>query len=186
VQGCLKKKQTVFDDFFAAAEFLIANKYTASSRLAIWGGSNGGLLMGAAITQRPELYRAVVCSYPLLDMLRFHKFLEGPYWTSEYGSSENLDQFKYIYAYSPYHRVVNGTKYPSTLFVTGDGDTRVAPLHARKMAARLQTATGSDQPILLLYDTKSGHSGGRPVNKIVEEYTDILSYLFWQLGVDAK
>jgi prolyl oligopeptidase len=184
--GMFEKKQTVFDDFFAAAEFLIANKYTASSKLAIWGGSNGGLLMGAAITQRPELYRAVVCSYPLLDMLRFHKFLEGPYWTSEYGSSENLDQFKYIYAYSPYHRVVDGTKYPSTLFVTGDGDTRVAPLHARKMAARLQTATGSDQPILLLYDTKSGHSGGRPVNKIVEEYTDILSYLLWQLGVETK
>jgi prolyl oligopeptidase len=184
--GMFEKKQTVFDDFFAAAEFLIANKYTASSKLAIWGGSNGGLLMGAAITQRPELYRAVVCSYPLLDMLRFHKFLEGPYWVSEYGSSENLDQFKYIYAYSPYHRVVDGTKYPSTLFVTGDGDTRVAPLHARKMAARLQTATGSDQPILLLYDTKSGHSGGRPVNKTIEEYTDILSYLFWQLGVAAN
>jgi prolyl oligopeptidase len=184
--GMFEKKQTVFDDFFAAAEFLIANKYTASSRLAILGGSNGGLLMGAAITQRPELFRAVVCEYPLLDMLRFHKFLEGPYWTSEYGSSENLDQFKYIYAYSPYHRVVEGTKYPSTLFVTGDGDTRVAPLHARKMAARLQAANGSDQPILLLYDTKSGHSGGRPVNKIVEEYTDILSYLFWRLGVDVK
>jgi prolyl oligopeptidase len=184
--GMFEKKQTVFDDFFAAAEFLIANKYTASSRLAIWGGSNGGLLMGAAITQRPELYRAVVCSYPLLDMLRFHKFLEGPYWVSEYGSSENLDQFKYIYAYSPYHRVVDGRKYPSTLFVTGDGDTRVAPLHARKMAARLQTATGSAQPILLLYDTKSGHSGGRPVNKTIEEYTDILSYLFWQLGVETK
>ena len=184
--GLFEKKQTVFDDFFAAAEFLVANKYTVSSKLAIYGVSNGGLLMGAAITQRPELFRAVVCAYPLLDMLRFQKFLEGPYWVSEYGSSENLDQFKYMYAYSPYHRVVDGTKYPSTLFVTGDGDTRVAPLHARKMAARLQAATGSDHPILLLYDTKSGHSGGRPVNKLIEENTDILSYLFWQLGVDAK
>jgi prolyl oligopeptidase len=184
--GMFEKKQTVFDDFFAAAEFLIANKYTVPSKLAIWGGSNGGLLMGAAITQRPELFRAVVCSYPLLDMLRFQKFLEGPYWVSEYGNAENPDQFKYIYAYSPYHRVVDGAKYPSTLFVTGDGDTRVAPLHARKMAARLQAANGSDHPILLLYDTKSGHSGGRPVNKTIEEYTDILSYLFWQLGVDVK
>lgn len=184
--GMFAKKQTVFDDFFAAAEFLIANKYTATSKLAILGGSNGGLLMGAAITQRPGLFGAVVCVYPLLDMLRFQKFLKGPYWVSEYGTAENLDQFPFLYAYSPYHRVVDGTKYPSTLFVTGDGDTRVAPLHARKMAARLQTANGSNRPILLLYDTKSGHSGGRPINKIIEENTDILSYLFWQLGVPAN
>jgi prolyl oligopeptidase len=183
--GMFEKKQTVFDDFFAAARFLIAQKYTAASRLAIIGSSNGGLLMGAAITQRPELFRAVVCSYPLLDMLRYQKFLEGPYWVPEYGSSENPDQFKYLYAYSPYHRVLEGMKYPSTLFVSGDGDTRVAPLHARKMAARLQAASGSNNPILLLYDTKSGHSGGRPVKKTIEEYTDILSFLFWQLGVDA-
>ncbi len=180
-----EKKQTVFDDFFAAAEYLISQKYTATSKLAVLGGSNGGLLMGASITQRPELFRAVVCSYPLLDMLRYQKFLEGPYWVSEYGSSENLDQFKFLYAYSPYHRVVEGTKYPATLFVTGDGDTRVAPLHARKMAARLQAANGSKNPILLLYDTKSGHSGGRPVKKTIEELTDILSFLFWQLEVAA-
>jgi prolyl oligopeptidase len=184
--GMFEKKQTVFDDFFAAAEYLTANKYTATSRLSILGGSNGGLLMGAAITQHPEMFRAVVCVYPLLDMLRFQKFLEGPYWVSEYGSSENLDQFKYLYAYSPYHHLVAGRKYPATLFVTGDGDTRVAPLHARKMAALLQAANGSDQPILLLYDTKSGHSGGRPVNKQIEEYTDMLSFLWWQLGVPAN
>ena len=183
--GMFEKKQTVFDDFFAAAEYLISQKYTATSKLAVLGGSNGGLLMGASITQRPELFRAVVCSYPLLDMLRYQKFLEGPYWVSEYGSSENLDQFKFLYAYSPYHRVVEGTKYPATLFVTGDGDTRVAPLHARKMAARLQAANGSKNPILLLYDTKSGHSGGRPVKKTIEELTDILSFLFWQLEVAA-
>ncbi|HXY23325.1 MAG TPA: prolyl oligopeptidase family serine peptidase [Candidatus Acidoferrum sp.] len=183
--GMFEKKQTVFDDFFAAAEFLIAKKYTSTPRLAIYGGSNGGLLMGAALTQRPELFGAVVCLYPLLDMLRFHKFLLGPYWVSEYGSADNPDQFKYIYAYSPYQHVVDGGKYPSTLFVTGDGDTRVAPLHARKMAARLQAANGSGRPILLLYDTKSGHSGGRPVNKIIEEDTDILSFLFWQLHVPA-
>jgi len=184
--GMFEKKQTVFDDFIAAAEFLIAGKYTAASRLAILGVSNGGLLVGAAMTQRPELFQAVVCAYPLLDMLRYQKFFKGPYWTSEYGSSENPDQFKYLYAYSPYHRVVTGAKYPSALFVTGDGDTRVAPLHARKMAARLQAASGSNRPILLLYDTKSGHSGGRPINKQIEEDTDILSYLFWRLGVPAN
>jgi prolyl oligopeptidase len=184
--GMFEKKQTVFDDFFAAAEFLIANKYTTPSRLAITGGSNGGLLMGAAITQHPEMFRAVVCAYPLLDMLRYQKFFDGPYWVPEYGSAENPDQFKYLYAYSPYHHVIDGTKSPATLFVTGDGDTRVAPLHARKMAARLQAANGSKQPILLLYDTKSGHSGGRPVNKIIEEFTDRLSFLFWQLGVSAN
>ena len=184
--GMFGKKQTVFDDFASAAEYLIANKYTAPSKLAIDGTSNGGLLVGTAMTQRPDLFQAVVCGYPLLDMLRYQKFFEGPYWVSEYGSAENLEQFPYLYAYSPYHRVVDGTKYPSALFVTGDGDTRVAPLHARKMAARLQSATGSDRPILLLYDTKSGHSGGRPVNKVIEENTDILSYLFWQLGVPTN
>jgi len=184
--GMFEKKQTVFDDFFAGAEFLIANKYTTASRLAIYGGSNGGLLMGAAVTQRPELFRAIVCFYPLLDMLRYQKFLEGAYWVSEYGSAENPDQFKYLYAYSPYHRVVPGRAYPATLFVTGDGDTRVAPLHARKMSALLQASTGSDQPILLLYDTKSGHSGGRPVSKLIEESTDILSFLFWQLQVPLE
>ena len=183
--GMFEKKQTVFDDFFAAAEFLIAQEYTSTPKLAILGSSNGGLLMGASITQRPELFGAVVCEYPLLDMLRYQKFLEGPYWVPEYGSAENPDQFKYLFEYSPYHRVRDGAKYPATLFVTGDGDTRVAPLHARKMAARLQAATGSNKPVLLLYDTKSGHSGGRPIKKTIQEYTDILSFLFWQLGVDV-
>jgi prolyl oligopeptidase len=184
--GMMEKKQNVFDDFIAAAEYLIAEKYTTQDRLAIEGGSNGGLLVGAALTQRPDLYQAVVCQYPLEDMLRFQKFMEGPYWVDEYGSAENEAQFSYIYAYSPYHHVKSGVKYPAVLFVTGDGDTRVAPLHARKMAARLQAATASDRPILLLYDTKSGHSGGRPVNKQIEEHTDILSFLFWQLKVGAN
>ena len=184
--GMLGKKQTVFDDFIAAAEYLIANKYTTSSNLAIDGTSNGGLLVGAAMTQRPDLFQAVVCGYPLLDMLRYQKFFEGPYWVPEYGTAENLDQFGYLYEYSPYHRVVGGRNYPSALFVTGDGDTRVAPLHARKMTAQLQAATASSRPILLLYDTKSGHSGGRPINKQIEENTDILSFLFWQLGVPTN
>ena len=181
--GMVEKKQNVFDDFIAAAEFLIANKYTTPARLSIRGGSNGGLLMGAMITQRPELFQAVVCLYPLLDMLRFQKFMEGPYWVPEYGSAEKPEQFPYIYAYSPYQHVEKGKKYPAVLFITGDGDTRVAPLHARKMAALLQASTGSDRPILLLYDTKSGHSGGRPISKQIEENTDELSFLFWQLHV---
>jgi prolyl oligopeptidase len=184
--GMFEKKQTVFDDFYAAAEYLIGKKYTATSKLAILGGSNGGLLVGTAMTQRPNLFQAVVCVYPLLDMLRFQKFLNGAYWTSEYGSAENPAQFPYLYAYSPYHHVKAGTKYPATLFVTGDGDTRVAPLHARKMAALLQATPGLDKPVLLLYDTKSGHSGGRPINKVIEENTDIFSFLFWQLRVPAN
>jgi len=184
--GMLEKKQNVFDDFIAAAEFLIAEKYTTVERLAIEGGSNGGLLVGAALTQRPALFQAAVCEYPLEDMLRFQKFLEGPYWVAEYGSSDRPEQFPYLYAYSPYHRVKDGGKYPAVLFITGDGDTRVAPLHARKLTARLQAATASDKPILLLYDTKSGHSGGRPVNKLIDEGTDALSFMFWQLKVPVE
>jgi prolyl oligopeptidase len=183
--GMLGKKQNVFDDFIAAAEYLIANKYTSVGKLSIRGGSNGGLLVGAAMAQRPELFRAVVCLYPLLDMLRFQKFLVAQTWVPEYGSADNPEQFAYLYAYSPYQHVMKDVKYPSALFVTGDGDTRVAPLHARKMAALLQASTGSDRPILLLYDTKSGHSGGRPMHKQIQEETDVLSYLFWQLDMDS-
>jgi prolyl oligopeptidase len=183
--GMFANKQNVFNDFLAAAQYLIDKKYTNPAKLSIAGGSNGGLLVGAALTQRPDLFQAVICAYPLLDMLRYQKFLEGPLWVSEYGSAENPDQFPYLYAYSPYQHVVDGKKYPSVLFVTGDGDTRVAPLHARKMTARLQAA-GSSRPVLLLYDTKSGHSGGRPIKKEIEERTDTLSYLFWQLGVPAS
>ena len=180
--GMKEKKQNVFDDFYAAAEWLIQNKYTSSNKLAISGGSNGGLLVGAALTQRPELYRAVVCSYPLLDMVRYHKFLVARFWVPEYGSSDDPEQFKYIRAYSPYQNVKRGTKFPAVLFISGDGDTRVDPLHARKMAALVQAANGGDRPILLHYDTKAGHSGGRPVSKIITDTTDELSFLFWQLG----
>ena len=182
--GMLEKKQNVFDDFIAAAEWLIQNKYTTPARLAIRGGSNGGLLVGAALTQRPDLFAAVICSYPLLDMVRYQNFLVAKYWVPEYGSSDDATQFKYIYAYSPYHHVKAGTKYPSVLFISGDSDTRVAPLHARKMTALMQAATaGSDHPILLHYDTTAGHSGGTPAGKQIENTTDELSYLFWQLGV---
>ncbi len=132
------KKQNVFDDFIAAGEWLIANHYTSSKELAIEGGSNGGLLVGAALTQRPDLFRAVICQYPLLDMLRYQKFMKGSFWVPEYGSADDPAEFQYLRAYSPYHNVKDSTNYPSVLFITGDGDTRVAPLHARKMAARLQ------------------------------------------------
>ncbi len=181
--GMLDKKQNVFDDFIAAAEWLIGEKYTRPEKLAISGGSNGGLLVGAALTQRPELFQAVVCAVPLLDMLRYHKFLVARFWVPEYGSSENPEQFKYLHAYSPYHRVKPGTRYPAVLFVSGDFDTRVDPLHARKMCALLQATTGSGRPILLHYDTKGGHSGGKPVSKVIDDLTDELSFLFWQLGV---
>ena len=181
--GMLEKKQNVFDDFFAAAEWLIANHYTSADKLAITGRSNGGLLMGAAMTQRPDLFGAIVCGYPLLDMVRYQKFLVARFWVPEYGSSEDASQFPALFAYSPYHHVVKGTKYPAVLFLTGDSDTRVAPLHARKMAAEMQAAQGGEKPILLLYDTKLGHSEGRPVGKIIEEDTQVLGFLMWQVGV---
>ena len=182
--GMLDKKQNVFDDFFAAAEYLIANHYTTPAKLAITGRSNGGLLMGAAMTQRPDLYGAIMCGYPLLDMVRYQQFLVARFWVPEYGSSDDAAQFPALYAYSPYHHVVKGTKYPAVLFVTGDSDTRVSPLHARKMAAAMQAAQDGDKPILLLYDTKLGHSEGRPVSKIIEEEADVLSFFFWQLGLN--
>ena len=181
--GMMEKKQNVFDDFFAAAEYLIANKYTNSEKLAIAGRSNGGLLMGAAITQRPDLYRAVVCGYPLLDMIRYQKFLIARFWVPEYGSSENSEQFQYLMKYSPYQNVHKDTRYPAVLFITGDSDTRVAPLHARKMTALLQWAQGGRNPILLHYDTEAGHSEGRSTKKMIEDTTDEISFLWWQLGV---
>lgn len=182
--GMLSHKQTVFDDFLAAAEWLIQNKYTSPAKLSITGGSNGGLLVGASLTQRPDLFRAVVCRYPLLDMLRYQNFLVARFWVPEYGSAEDAAQFKYIYAYSPYQHVKEGATYPAVLMVSGDGDTRVDPLHARKMTALLQWATSNssaERPVLLDYDTKSGHSGGRPVPKQIDELTDELGFLFWQL-----
>jgi prolyl oligopeptidase len=181
--GMLDKKQNVFDDFIGAAEWLIANQYTNPSKLSILGGSNGGLLVGAALTERPELFQVVICWHPLLDMLRYHKFMEAQFWVSEYGSAENPEQFQYIYAYSPYQHVKKGTKYPAVLLMTGDADTRVAPLHARKMAALLQWATGSERPILLRYELKAGHSEGRSVTAQISDLTDEMSFLFWQLAV---
>jgi len=181
--GMLGNKQNVFDDFIAAAEWLIEHKVTNRDRLAIQGGSNGGLLMGAALTQRPDLFRAVVCQVPLLDMLRYDKFLIARLWIPEYGSAEDPEQFKWLYAYSPYQHVKDGTAYPAVLIEAAESDSRVDPLHARKMAARLQAATSSDRPVLLRLETKAGHGQGKPRAKVVEELTDVWSFLFWQLGM---
>ena len=180
--GMLKNKQNVFDDFIAAAEHLIAEGYTSSERLAIRGGSNGGLLVGAVSNQRPELFGAVVCTYPLLDMVRYHQFLVANFWVPEYGSSEDPAQFAYIHAYSPYHNVTDGERYPATLYISGDGDTRVAPLHARKMTALMQAKNRSANPILLRYHTQAGHSGGQPVSQQIDEMVDTVSFLLWQVG----
>ncbi len=180
--GVLDKKQNSFDDFIAAAGWLVENRYTAPSRLAITGGSNGGLLVGAALTQRPDLFGAVACHVPLLDMIRYHKLHVAAWWISEYGSPDDPAQFKFLYAYSPYHRVKPGAKYPATLIVSGDADTQVDPMHARKMTARLQAATASGKPVLLHYHTKAGHGGAQPLGKRIEDSTDALGFLWWQVS----
>jgi prolyl oligopeptidase len=184
--GMFEKKQNVFDDFIGAAEWLIQNKYTSSSKLAIEGGSNGGLLMGAMMTQRPDLFGAIVCAAPLLDMLRFQKMSVGSWWTAEYGSADDPKQFPYLYKYSPYQNVKKGGKYPPIMFVTGDADTRVDPAHARKMAALMQAENGSSNPIILRYDTKGGHSAMGSIDKVIEQYVDILSFVAVRLGVKIQ
>jgi prolyl oligopeptidase len=183
--GMLGRKQNSFDDFIAAAEWLIREGYTRPERLAAAGGSNGGLLMGAVLTQRPDLFAAVVVQVPLLDMLRYHRFLIARLWIPEYGSAEDPGQFRWLRAYSPYHRVRDGVAYPAVLLATAESDTRVDPMHARKMAARLQAATGSDRPVLLRLEARAGHGAGKPLNKVLEELTDTWAFVFWQLGVEV-
>lgn len=185
--GMLENKQNVFDDFIGAAEWLIENQYTSSSKLAIMGYSNGGLLVGSCLTQRPDLYQAVLCMFPDLDMLGYYRFENNnPPALGEYGDASNPEHFKFLYKYSPYQNVKSDTKYPAVLLATGDADTRVPPLQARKMTARLQSATTSDRPIMLLYDTKAGHSGGKPQSKIIKDLSLELAFLFWQLHMDYK
>ena len=179
--GMLGNKQNVFDDFIAAGEFLKAKKLVDPDKLIIHGRSNGGLLMGAAITQRPDLWRAVVCGVPLLDMLRYDRFRMAKLWVSEYGSAEDSEQFEWLHAYSPYHNVREGESYPATLIYTADSDSRVDPMHARKMVARLQAANTGREPMLLRYEQSAGHGSGKPLNKIVEEWSDIWSFVFAQL-----
>ncbi len=184
--GMRGNKQRVFDDFLAAAEWLIAAGYTSPEHLGIRGGSNGGLLVGAALTQRPDLFRAVVCAVPLLDMLRYHHFLIARLWIPEYGSADDPEEYRWLRAYSPYHHVVPGTPYPAVLLTAAESDSRVHPLHARKMAAFLQAATASDpaeRPILLRLETKAGHGAGKPQAKVLDEQVDIWSFLGWQLGL---
>jgi prolyl oligopeptidase len=185
--GMLGNKQNVFDDMIAAAEYLIAQKYTDTGHLAIQGGSNGGLLMGVMMTQRPDLFRAVVCQVPLLDMLRYQNFQIAKLWIPEYGSADDPKQFDWLYAYSPYHHVKPGAEYPAILFMTADTDTRVDPMHAKKMAALMQAQAANGQsrerPILLRIESKAGHGAGKPIAKQVEEGADIYSFLFWQLGI---
>jgi prolyl oligopeptidase len=184
--GMLDKKQNVFDDFIAAAEWLIDNKYTRTERLSIIGGSNGGLLTGAAVVQRPDLFTAVISAVPLLDMLRYQDFLMARYWVGEYGSAEDPEQFEFIYEYSPYHRVKTEVAYPAVFLTAGENDSRVHPLHAKKMAARLQAATTSDpakQPILLWVERDVGHGEGMPLDLRVRDATDNEIFLRWQLGM---
>ncbi|GAC1468139.1 MAG: prolyl oligopeptidase family serine peptidase [Chloroflexota bacterium] len=183
--GMLDRKQNVFDDFLGAAECLIEKGYTVPERLTISGGSNGGLLVGAALTQRPDLFAVVTCGVPLLDMLRYHLFQIARLWIPEYGTAEDPDQFRFISAYSPYQNVRDGTAYPAVLLHTAASDTRVDPMHACKMAAQLQAATSSDRPILLRVETQAGHGIGKPLVKVIEEQTDIWSFRFWQLGIEA-
>jgi prolyl oligopeptidase len=187
-QGMFEKKQNVFDDFFAAAEFLIANKFTSPQHFAITGRSNGGLLMGAAMTQHPELFSAILCGYPLLDMLRYQKFEQGSHWITEYGSSEDETQFHYLLKYSPYQNVKAGAAYPAVMFFTGDNDTRVDPLHARKMTALMQADSSSGRPILLHYSTNGGHSAGVSVEQKIQDDADQLTFLWTESGtpVHAK
>ena len=184
-QGMLERKQNVFDDFLAAADFLVHGGHVARNRLAIMGGSNGGLLVGAALTQRPGLFRAVVCQVPLLDMVRYHLFRIARLWIPEYGSADEPEAFRWLYAYSPYHHVRDATPYPAVLLTTGESDSRVDPLHARKMAARLQAATSSSHPILLRIEARAGHGQGKPLSKALEEWTDVWSFVFAELGLEA-
>jgi prolyl oligopeptidase len=185
--GMLENKQTVFDDFIRAAEWLIEYQYTSSSRLAIIGYSNGGLLVGSCLTQRPDLYQAVLCLFPDLDMIGYYRFENNnPPALAEYGDASNPEHFKFLMKYSPYQHIKSGIDYPAVLLATGDTDTRVPPLQARKMTARLQSATSSDRPIVLMYDTKAGHSGGKPQSKQIEDLSMKLAFLFWQLDMEYK
>ena len=181
--GMLHTKQNVFDDFIAAAHYLIDNKFTSTSKLAIGGGSNGGLLVGACMTQRPDLFGAALPNVGVMDMLRFQKFTIGWAWTSDYGSSEKPDDFAYLYAYSPLHHIAKGCCYPATFITTADHDDRVVPAHSFKFAATLQAAQGCDKPVLIRIETKAGHGAGKPTTKIIEETVDRWAFFVKELGM---
>lgn len=177
-------KQNVFDDFIAAAEYLKDNKYTSTDYLAIAGGSNGGLLVGAVMTQRPDLAQVAIPAVGVMDMLRYHKFTAGAGWTSDYGNAEeSKEMFEYLKGYSPLHNI-NIAEYPATLITTADHDDRVVPAHSFKFAATMQAMQKSSNPILIRIETKAGHGAGKPTSKIIDEYADRLSFMFYNMGID--
>jgi prolyl oligopeptidase len=183
-QGNLTRKQNVFDDFIACAQYLVDQKYSSPARLAIIGGSNGGLLMGAAFTQRPDLFRAVVSFVGIYDMLRVELDPNGAFNVTEFGTVKDPEQLKALYAYSPYHHVKEETPYPAILFLTGENDHRVNPMESRKMTARLQAASSSDHPILLRTTASAGHGIGTALDERIEQGADLFSFLFDQLGIN--
>lgn len=184
--GMLENKQNVFDDFISAAEYLIANNYTNKGKIAIRGGSNGGLLVGACMTQRPDLFKVALPAVGVMDMLRYHLFTIGWAWAVEYGRSDNAEQFKYLIKYSPLHNFKDGTAYPATLVTTADHDDRVVPAHSFKFAARMQEAHRGDNPVLIRIETKAGHGAGKPTSKQIEEAADIWSFVMYNMGMEMK
>jgi len=185
-QGMKEKKQNVFDDFIGAAEYLIAEKYTSPSKLAIKGGSNGGLLVGAAMTQRPELFAVALPAVGVMDMLRFQKFTVGKGWVPEYGSADSSKtEFDYLYAYSPLHNLKDGTAYPATMVTTGDHDDRVVPAHSFKFTARLQEAHTGSAPVLIRIETDAGHGAGKPISKVIEEQADLWAFTLYEMGIKS-
>ena len=185
--GTKTKKQNVFDDFIAAAEYLIAQGYTSAKHLGIQGGSNGGLLVGACMAQRPDLYGACLPAVGVMDMLRFHKFTAGRFWVDDYGSSEaSAEEFNALFAYSPYHNLIDGEEYPPTMVTTADTDDRVVPGHSFKFAARLQAAQAGSNPVLIRIETKAGHGAGKPTAKIIEEYADLWAFLAKHLDLTPR
>ena len=186
-QGMKMKKQNVFDDFIAAAEYLITEGYTSSDKLAIAGGSNGGLLVGAVMTQRPDLVEVALPAVGVMDMLRYHKFTIGWAWASDYGTSEDSkEMFEYLHGYSPLHNLGQGVAYPATLITTADHDDRVVPAHSFKFAATLQERHQGENPVLIRIETKAGHGGGKPTSKIIEEYADVWAFTMYNLGVKPQ
>jgi prolyl oligopeptidase len=184
--GMLEKKQNVFDDFIGAAEYLIKEKYTNNQKIAIRGGSNGGLLVGAAMTQRPDLFKVALPAVGVMDMLRFHKFTVGWGWAVEYGNADSVSQFPYLYKYSPYHNLKAGIRYPATLVTTADHDDRVVPAHSFKFTSRLQEYNAGPNPMLIRIETNAGHGAGKPTSKQIEETTDIWSFVMYNLGMPFK
>ena len=184
-QAIRTHKQLVFNDFIAAGEWLIAQRYTSTPKLAIFGGSNGGLLVGACVTQRPDLYGAAVAAVGVMDMLRFDKFGQGAGWSGDYGSPQDPEDFKALYAYSPVHNIRPGRKYPATLIITGDHDTRVMPMHSFKFAATLQSAQAGTAPVLLFLEGASGHGGGKTTSQAIEQSANVYAFLIRNLGMSS-